>query len=189
MLQAKKIEKPDLLSFPFYGYSIKKKQKKKNYYLKLNHINKVMKNICKINKNKIDEFVLPQITIQRVQPREQKFPSKNVQKKLKTPGFSTIPEEEKQNVQKNKCMLKKINGELKELNNLDTCKILKNYIPYTKTSKFNIFNDSPQKHVSYKYYDLNNFEIIPTIYQTQNCNTDLIKKCRQASKNTMTDIR
>ncbi|ETB57458.1 hypothetical protein YYC_04350 [Plasmodium yoelii 17X] len=199
MLRAKKIKKPDFFTLPFYGYPIKKKQKKKNYYLKLNHINEIIRYISKVNKNQMDEFISPQITKQPLEnkspknvSKEQKLKQKMKQKqkqKQKMPGFVTTPETEKQNIQNNKCMLKKINGELQELNNLDTCKILKNYIPYTKTTKFNIFNNSKQrKHFSYNHYNLNNFDILPTIYQTQNSNTDLVKKCREASQNPITDL-
>ncbi|KEG02379.1 conserved Plasmodium protein, unknown function [Plasmodium vinckei vinckei] len=179
MLPAKKIEKADLLGLLFYGQSTKKKQKNKNYYLELNHINKVMKNICNLNKNRIKESILTQTN------KEDKTDKKN---EREIPGVATTPEVTKENAQKNKYMLKKINGELKELNNLDTSKILKNYIPYTKTNKFNMFTDLTQTNLSYKYDDINNFDNLPTIYQTQNLDTDLVKKCRDASKNVPTDI-
>ncbi|CAD2105195.1 hypothetical protein YYG_02068 [Plasmodium vinckei petteri] len=183
MLPAKKIEKADILGLIFYGQSNKKKQKNKNYYLELNHINKVMKNICKVNKNRIKESMLTQTD------KEVKTEEKNISKKEREiPELATIPEITEDNVHKNKYLLKKINGELKELNNLDTSKILKNYIPYTKTNKFDIFTDLTQKDFSYKYYDINNFDNLPTIYQTQNLDTDLVKKCRDASKNVPTDI-
>ncbi|SCM01477.1 conserved Plasmodium protein, unknown function [Plasmodium chabaudi chabaudi] len=190
MLAAKKIEKADLLGLLFYGQSTKAKQKNtkskksKNYYLELNHINKVMKNACKVNKNKIEESMLPQ-TSKEVKTKE----ANDSTKEGGTPGLATSGVVGKENLQKNKYMLKTVNGELKELNNIDTCKILKNYIPYTKTNTFNISTNLTQKLFSYTYHDLNNFDNLPTIYQTQNFNTDLVKKCRDASKNTVTDIR
>ncbi|SBT71543.1 conserved Plasmodium protein, unknown function [Plasmodium malariae] len=91
---------------------------------------------------------------------------------------------------KTKCILKKINGEIKELNVKDIKTKLPNYVPYhqkTESVTTSLFKN--KKTFSSTPTTIESITNLPIVYDNVHMNTDLVKKCRQASQNKLSILR
>ncbi|SCP04774.1 conserved Plasmodium protein, unknown function [Plasmodium ovale] len=84
---------------------------------------------------------------------------------------------------KTKCILKKINGDIKEINIKDINTTLPNYIPYRKKEDTNIsaIFKTGGKFTSAHNTTLETLTNLPTVYEKVHMDWQLVQKCREAS--------
>ncbi|SBT35860.1 conserved Plasmodium protein, unknown function [Plasmodium ovale wallikeri] len=82
-----------------------------------------------------------------------------------------------------KCILKKINGDIKEINIKDINTTLPNYIPYRKKEDTNIsaIFKTGEKFTSAHNTTLEVLTNLPTVYEEVHMDWQLVQKCKEAS--------
>ncbi|CRG96500.1 conserved Plasmodium protein, unknown function [Plasmodium gallinaceum] len=165
------------------NYSLKKNLDENTYYSNNSNLSNVQKsNIIKKKKGtlkKIEKSNINNSNTYNIQQLNENFYFKEDN------DIKENSNEVKLSINNSKCLksnyiLKKLNGEIKELNIKDASSILENYIPYQNNNISTENKFKTKRSLSSTINNLEDLNNLPIVYEERNL--DLVKKCREASK-------